>query len=340
MFYNPAMALDRDLHVAVTRAWAASHAPFERGWELLAATGVRGLRVLHESGGLHRLESTDAGPAASEVLITNSTRYAAEGAVARRWDAREPLERGAFDWVDVDPFGSPLPYLDAAFGAVRDGGLLSVTATDMIVLAGVQAAATRRRYGAEPVRGRLGPESGLRILLRTLAERARRDGRSIRPLLAYARDHYVRGYVLVERTPETPGRIGSIDPDDWTGPPVAPNGPVGPLWLGPLYDPELVASLTVPPTAARPEELGRLLPMWRAESVVDVPFYYEPNSIAHALGASRPRSVGEFLVRLRASGFRAARSSVRDGAFRTNAPRSRVYALGADDDRPPRVPSG
>lgn len=37
-----------------------------------------------------------------------------------------------FHCVDVDPYGSPSPFIDAAVQCVTDGGLLMVTATDMV----------------------------------------------------------------------------------------------------------------------------------------------------------------------------------------------------------------
>ena len=38
---------------------------------------------------------------------------------------------GAYDAVDLDPYGSPVQLLDSAVQAVSEGGLLMVTATDM-----------------------------------------------------------------------------------------------------------------------------------------------------------------------------------------------------------------
>lgn len=327
MFYNGAMALDRDVHVAVTAALAEERGPFERGWELLAATGVRGLRVLHESAGLRSLVSTEGGAAAVSVLERNAARYAAGGARAQYWDARRPLAASSFDWVDLDPFGSPLPFLDAAVEAVRPGGLLSVTATDLLVLAGVQRGAAERRYGARPVRGRLGPEGGLRILLRVISERAERRSLHLEPTLAYVHGHYVRAYVRLVASPAGAAPVGSIDLAAWTGPELPGPGPLGPLWLGPLFDPALVARLRPPPAAARPKELVGLLGRWREEAGADVPFYYESNSVAKATGISSPPPTDRLVGALRAEGFRAARSATRDGAFRTSAPRDRVYAL-------------
>jgi tRNA G26 N,N-dimethylase Trm1 len=38
-----------------------------------------------------------------------------------------------FHCVDIDPYGSPSPFVDAAVQCVADGGLLMVTATDMVL---------------------------------------------------------------------------------------------------------------------------------------------------------------------------------------------------------------
>lgn len=40
--------------------------------------------------------------------------------------------KNKFDCVDLDPYGSPSPFVDAAVQCVADGGLLMVTATDMV----------------------------------------------------------------------------------------------------------------------------------------------------------------------------------------------------------------
>jgi tRNA (guanine26-N2/guanine27-N2)-dimethyltransferase len=339
VFYNGAMALDRDLHVAVATAWAETTGRRGSAWEMLAATGVRGLRVLVESGALDRLVSTDAGGPAAAVLAANSARYRDLGATALRWDARRPVQGGPFDWVDLDPFGSPLPYLDAALAALAAGGLLSVTATDMIVLGGADAPSTRRRYLAEPVQGRLGPESGLRILLRTVSDRAGATGRAIRPLVAYVRDHYVRCFVVLGPA-DAPPPVGAIDPAHWDGPPLRVRGSAGPLWLGPLFDPAFVGRLRVPVGAAHPSALAALLARFSDESVADVPFYYEPNTVAKELGLAAPPATDRFVEELRARGWPTGRTHARDGALRTRATRVDVYetaaSLAASPARPPR----
>ena len=322
MFYNPAMAGDRDLGVALAKALPSLEGRARNGWEMTAATGVRGLRLLVESNAFDRFLFTEANPEAFRVLQRNCARF--PGATAVQGDARSPPDGAPFDYVDLDPYGTPLPFLSTALAAVAVGGVLAVTATDMMVLAGAQPSACRDRYGARPVRGRLGPEGGLRILLATISRAAERSGRSIRPLLAYSRDHHVRAYVGVEDRSDAPVPVGEIDPGTWTGPRVGDRGPFGPLWLGPLFDPVLVARLRLPDRPARPSEVGRFLERVQEEVLVDRPFYFEANVLASQLGLRAPPALDRLFAGLTARGFRVARTHARPEGFRTDAPRTEV----------------
>jgi tRNA (guanine26-N2/guanine27-N2)-dimethyltransferase len=325
VFYNPDMALDRDLGVAFARAhFGAARAS---GWEMLSATGVRGLRLLVESGAFSSVLFTEAHPVAAEVVRQNSANVS--GATVRAADARNFPPEAPFDYVDIDPYGSPLPFVPTALRAVRPGGVVAATATDLMVLAGVQPGACERIYGSHPVRGRLGPEGGLRVLLAYFARCARTEGRTVRPLLAYVRGHHLRVYLEVNGTspasPTDPVELAGAA--GWTGPFLGTQGPYGPMWLGPLFDPALVARLETPGTAARPREVDTFLECVRAESAVDRPFYFEANELAGALGLPFPPSRGDLARILRERGYRFARTHIRPEGFRTDAPRTEVEAV-------------
>ena len=319
------MAGDRDLGVAFARALPPQARALRTGWEMTAATGVRGLRLLHESGTFGEFTFSEANPDACRVLRENAARFS--GASAVEEDARVLPAGAPFDYVDLDPYGTPTPFVRTALAAVRPGGVVGVTATDMMVLAGAQPSACWRRYAARPVRGRLGPEGGLRILLAQLARDAEALGRSIRPMLAYARDHYVRAYVEVNVGPGAMIPVGIIDPENWPGPWVGDQGPYGPLWLGPLFDPDLVARLVVPDGAARAAEVEQFISRLKEEVTADRPFYFEANVLASRLGLAEPPSLADVQEGLRSLGFRVARTHARPEGFRTDAPRMVVEQL-------------
>lgn len=329
MFYNAAMALDRDLSVAFVTAAFAGAPHGRRAWEMLAATGARGLRIAHETGRFDDFLLTERVTDALRVARANAAALGVPGVRVEAADATRPVESAAFDYVDLDPFGSPAPFLPAALAAVRPGGVVAVTATDMMVLAGVQKGAAERRYGAIPVRGRLGPEGGLRLLLGFVAREAARRGSAVRPLLCYVHDHHVRLYVRLGPPGPTdgPAPVAEIDPATWTGPELGLCGRAGPFWLGPLFDPDLTDRLVPPAAPARPRDVARILARFREEARVPAPFYYETNRLAGALGLPAPPSPDALVAALRAAGHAAARTHAREGAFRTVAPRAVVNAL-------------
>jgi tRNA (guanine26-N2/guanine27-N2)-dimethyltransferase len=319
------MAADRDLGVAIVRALRAEGTPLGSGWEMTAATGVRGLRLIEEAGPFERFVLSESNPSAFAVLVANTRERPVARAIPS--DSRSGIAGSAFDYVDLDPYGSPTPFLLTALSSVRDGGVLATSATDMMVLAGAQPAACLRRYGARPVKGRLGPEGGLRILLAHMARLARGLGRQVRPLVGYVRDHHVRAYVRVGRENEPSDPVATVEPERWAGPSLGDRGPYGPLWLGPLFDRSLVGRLAVPSGVESPRALATTLARFREESEVDVPFYYETNTLAHSLALTHPPSLARMLAGLGERGFRAARTHARPTGFRTDAPRSEVEEL-------------
>lgn len=70
-----------------------------------------------------------------------------------------------YEVIDIDPYGSPTVYLDAAIHSVSEGGLLCITATDMSSLVGNNPDTCFTRYGSVSVKRPYMHESGLRILL-------------------------------------------------------------------------------------------------------------------------------------------------------------------------------
>ncbi len=56
-----------------------------------------------------------------------------------------------YDVVDLDPYGTAVPFLESAIQAISDGGLLAVTFTDMAVLCARTPHVTFYKYGGIPL---------------------------------------------------------------------------------------------------------------------------------------------------------------------------------------------
>lgn len=49
---------------------------------------------------------------------------------------RDSVKEGGLDIIDLDPYGSVVPFLDSALDSIKNGGLLCITCTDTRVLCG------------------------------------------------------------------------------------------------------------------------------------------------------------------------------------------------------------
>jgi tRNA(guanine-26,N2-N2) methyltransferase len=189
---EPAAAAAIRANVAVNGDAARAIVPSTGDANLVLALASRGLAVLPgmDAWCVSRNRVAAASGAAGE-----HAPLAGDGPSAARPDSF------LFDNVDLDPYGSAAPFLDASLASLVDGGLLAVTCTDMAVLAGAHMDTCRARYGAIPARGKHFGEQALRILLGTIETAANRQRKTVRALASVCVDFYVRVFVTVHNSP-------------------------------------------------------------------------------------------------------------------------------------------
>ncbi|KAI0216498.1 RNA methyltransferase tRNA(m5U54)methyltransferase [Massospora cicadina] len=233
VFYNPVQEFNRDMSIAAIQTFIHTLVRERRerhirrfkalndGLELendtgfdeprptileaLAATGLRSIRYAKEIRGVGPILANDLEPQAVEAILKNlAFNGVAEPTVtANLGDANDVMyshrhpERH-FDIIDLDPYGSASPFVDAAVQSVADGGLLCVTCTDLAVLASPQHSETcYAKYGGVPVRAGFCHEAALRLVIHLLMSSAARYKRAIQPLVSCSIDFYVRIFVRV-----------------------------------------------------------------------------------------------------------------------------------------------
>ena len=199
VFYNPEMELNRDLNVIMTAA-AARLLTEKKGYEketfsyidAFSASGIRGLRVAKELG--IPVVLNDRKEEAAEMIRENVEINGLEklSTVTCR-DANSLLSDSRATFVDIDPFGTPSPFLDAAVSSASY--YLGVTATDTAPLCGAHMKSGMRKYAAVPINNEFHSEMGLRILLGSIAREAARFEKGIHVLFSHATRHYVRCYI-------------------------------------------------------------------------------------------------------------------------------------------------
>ena len=115
-------------------------------------------------------------------------------------DLRARVLSNGWHWIDLDPFGSPVTFLDPVIQAFARTGILEVSATDSAALTGSSRGPTMRRYGAVVRTNDWAHDSGLRGLLANIARVAACHDRAIEPLLSVWETHHLRVSVAIRRS--------------------------------------------------------------------------------------------------------------------------------------------
>lgn len=203
VFYNPVMELNRDIAVLAFRVYQRKMNRNIKVCEPLTSTGIRAVRFATEIQGIKEVVASDINTQAYQLALRNVQINGLETIVKmKRVDANCLLSshgapRKRFDIVDVDPFGSPVPYLDSAVRALRNHGVLAATATDLAPLCGVHANACIRKYGGKPLRTEYCHELAVRLLAGCIVATAAKQDIGVDLLFSHSADHYIRVYAKI-----------------------------------------------------------------------------------------------------------------------------------------------
>jgi len=330
VFFNRRMELNRDATVLLCSVLRPS------GYlDAMGATGIRGIRIAGECG--IPVTINDRNPDALDLIRKNVASSGLRTEVLNR-DANALLSEHSFDAVDLDPFGTPAPFVDAGIRGSRR--FLFVTATDTAPLCGAHKKAGIRRYFALPANTDYHSEVGLRILLGFVVRETVKYDRGIEPLFCYAREHFVRlqlrflpGAAAADRTLKRIGFImqcpscqyrkeqeGMI-PEHACCPACGePLQPIGPLFLGSIQDHTTLTAMLEKIdllSLGTKKELKNIITACNEE--LPISSFYDYHRIAKSLKVSPP-DIGTVLERLRAGGFLATRTHFSGYGIRTDAP--------------------
>lgn len=192
--------------------------------DALSATGLRALRYAHEIPFVASVTSNDLLSSAVESIRRNvahnkledKIKVTHDNAISHMYSVvaeslrlgnrprQPPAKNLKYDVVDLDPYGTAAPFLDAAVQAVKDdGGLLCVTCTDAAVWAsnGYPEKAYSL-YGGVPMKGGMhSHEGGLRLILHAIESSAAKYGLAMEPLVSLSIDFYARVFVRIKNSP-------------------------------------------------------------------------------------------------------------------------------------------
>ncbi|MBN1683021.1 tRNA (guanine(10)-N(2))-dimethyltransferase [Candidatus Bathyarchaeota archaeon] len=346
VFYNPNMRLNRDTAVLSLQYLKNKISKPIKICEPMCGSGVRGVRLALEAKA-ENIVMGDLNPSAVNLAVENINRNNVREKIrVRLMDANllmnihsNPMNR--FDYIDVDPYGSPTPFLDSAIRSIKDEGLIALTATDMAPLCGVSPLACLRKYGGKPLKVSYSHEVALRLIIGASVKSAAIHEMSARPVLSYYIDHYGRVNLSMKygakNADSTISELGYIvhcqkclHREIMKGPylkisrkcNVCGNKMMvgGPMWLGELSDSCFLEEIQKHYSNSNiycDPRLARLLHSLKEEVNAPITFY-NIDEICSKINQSST-SLEKFIEKIKDSGFEAVRTHFNERGIKTNA---------------------
>ena len=358
VFYNPTMELNRDLAVLALQTHQKLLGREVTVSEPLTGCGIRGTRFAVEVEGVHRVFLNDIRPESVKVSSFNAKlngvadRVEVANEDANLFLSIHAAPRKRLDYVDVDPFGPPVPYMDSAIRSLRKGGLLALTATDMAPLCGVHPRACLRKYGGVPLRTEYCHELAVRLVSGCLTMMAAKHEIGIEVVFSHSIDHYVRVYAVVshgakvaDKSVQQMGYVihcfscfhretvsGITAPIKHACPSCGTKlSTAGPLWLGRIADKNfcsLMEKEMEERSFRKKKKLQKILSLVKNEAEAPIT-YYAVDKICDKLNLRVPPQK-KVLDKLKKEGFHAILTHFNSRGFRTDAPAKTVKEIITD----------
>jgi len=332
VFYNPRMKLNRDITCLVVKVLAKLK-PI-RFLDLLSASGIKGLRVAKECN--VEVCLNDASKRAYENIKKNAKLNKLGMGITNK-DANLILQekKGYFNFIDIDPFGTPVPFLDNVIMHIKNG-YIGVTATDTAPLCGVYPKVCFRKYNALPLKTEFCHEIGLRILLGYIARAAAKYSKGIECFFSHSTEHYFRVYVKVEKgkskADEALSNLGYLyyckkcmnrltSKGYLTETKICDCGEkfsiAGILWLGKIKKDSFCSEIL----KIKEEKLVKTI-----KEELHIPFYYDVHKICKSLRIRVPK-IGDIIEKLESRGYHASRTHFSPTGIKTDADIDKLKAL-------------
>lgn len=343
VFYNPLMRISRDLTVLSTRVFFHDREFFFI--DVLAGTGIRGIRLVLESNGYGIVNDID--PIAYYYMRRNIIRNnISDSLLPYMCESNSLLNNYTFsgipiDYIDVDPYGSPIPFIDSVVKPLSKKAFLGVTATDSAPLVCSHSHKTLRRYNVLCTKTDFEKELGLRILIYNIVFRGASHDVFLKPVLSYSHQYYYRIFFITERSgnksygiiKECRGYIWYCDStlergylkkiDEYRDIKCLDNSYpklIGPLWICDLGDISFVQELineAVKNDIAVEQDTLKLLEKLRKEYVINQ-LYVRYDKLFGLIKKNQP-PINEFIKTLRQHGYHAERTHFDPRGVKINA---------------------
>jgi tRNA (guanine26-N2/guanine27-N2)-dimethyltransferase len=209
-----------------------------------------------------------------------------------------------------------------------------------------------KNYHSKPMNNEFTHETGLRIMLKKIAETAAEFNMGVTPLVSFSDRHYLKTVVHARRSADLayqsmkalgyvsccarcgwrgsgkfPEKCQNCKPKTRNPVPDAGNGEpetdyAGPLWLGELHEPDFVrrmAGLNAARRYSDKEELASALALMEGETGMP-PYYYNVHAMCKLARSTSVPKMEAVLASLEGAGYKAVKTHFSPICIKTGAP--------------------
>jgi tRNA (guanine26-N2/guanine27-N2)-dimethyltransferase len=312
VFYNPVMEFNRTSTILLLKAIKKTDMQIALP---LAGSGIRALRLIKElpKKKIKKIYINDYSEQAVKNIKENlklneipNSKVSLSSTEANLFLLRSK----GFDYIDIDPFGTPNPFLDVAVKRLARNSILAVTATDTAALCGTYPKACKRKYFSHNLKNPIMHELGLRILARKVQLIGAQYNRALKPIFSYSKNHYMRIFFHCQISKTATDKILKQHKKFHE---------YGPLWTGQLWDKKITNSM------AKKTD-NPFIKTIQKESAIQTLGYYHIHKLCKAYKLKSPKTEKVF-KQIKKQGYKAVETHLTPLGIRSNIPLEKLIEI-------------
>ncbi|MGM5479921.1 MAG: hypothetical protein ACQESC_00505 [Nanobdellota archaeon] len=336
VFYNEQMSLNRTITRDVINQGLGSQLQVALP---LAGSGVRAGRLIKElpPGKIAHMYVNDLKEEAVVMIkeLFNINTIPSSLVTISQQDCNKFFhDKKGFDYIDIDPFGSPNIVLEQAILHAKNGAIIGITATDTGALSGTYPLACKQKYQSCSTPNSQQHEIGIRILARRVIQLGMGYAKQLVPILSFHHKHYYRIFFKVKKgkqpsanmfnsilsyvheCPQCGLSISNTDQSTTCDYCAVKMTSLGPLYSGILQDTSFLKQLL---ETSNDSDVKKLLqPLYEEAFAPSVGFYNTHHIAKKKRIPVKPLS--EIIIFLQDNGYDAVKSAFNSVGIKTTAP--------------------
>jgi tRNA (guanine26-N2/guanine27-N2)-dimethyltransferase len=338
-FFNPEMGHQRDITMSGLRIYQKMAGHGLSICDPLAGTGVRSVRISLEVPGIDKITINDSNPRAFALIKKNWSMNKPNKRIGiditnKRANVLFLENQKEFDYIDIDPFGSPINFVFNAGYALKSRSLLACTATDTGALCGAFPSTCFTRYGIKAVKTDFFKETGVRVLITAIMLELARHDMAFDPMYSHS-NHYFRVIGKVRRSKgmvsaqfRQIGFLAYCQSCLYRSTAISGECPncgkkisiIGPLWLGKIKETGFCKKMLAD---MRSNDCRRTKELDTSLLEIDSPGYYGMPRLFRVLKKA-PAPLEHVMKTLKSKGYEASRTHLSPNGIKTDAPYEEV----------------